>query len=937
MKFNVIDQNPIVAPTGSRGRGLRRIMAGALLALCVGGCIDKSTDDYVASAKRYIEKKDHNAATIELRNALQKSPMHAEARFLLGSALLEQGAAGTAEIELRNSIKLGRDGDDVQFALASALSKTGNAAQLIREFGSKTFDDPERNTSVRLFLGNAYLARGSSKEAASAFEDVLRAKPDHAGARMGQARLRAAAKDFAGAMKLTDSVLAASPAMPDALFFKAELQGAEGDTDGALRTLDALVKADPKHVSAHLARVQIQLTLQNMERASGALGELKAVAPTDPRTLYMEGLIAFRQGKPAEARESIAKVLNLTPDHVPSVLLAGLIAYQLHDYPAAEGHLRQIVSKAPNAALPRRVLAAVLLQSGQPEGVLETLRPLLDANDAGGLAIAGEAHLAMGDKDKALDSLQRSAKLDPKSSRVMTKLGETRLALGELDRAIGHLEAASTADRQAYRADLLLVTNYLKRGDPARALKAAAVLEDKQPKNSVTHTLIADVHFAAGDAKAARERLGRALEFKADYVPALAGLAKLDALDGNLGNAKNRYEGVLKRFPTNDGAWIGLVDVLNATGARPITLAATLEKAVTASPSSTRLQVALIRTYLRAGEPRAAIAAGRRADARFKDDPAVLEALGLAERAAGDGELALATFGRLVAVRPNAVNPLLRLAEAQLALKEPSRALATTDKAIRAAPNSMEAHRMRALLLVELERRNEALAATRAVQKRIPAEAAGYLMEGEVAARMTDWLTAEAAFRKAFAARKSLETVSALYNALERAGKRKDADTLARQWLQDNPKDVALRTVIGQRAIAEQNDARAAEAYREVVSIQPKNAVAWNNLAWVAMRQGDSRAGEYAERALALAPYSPQIKDTLGMILANKGETKRAIALLRDAASEAPDLVEIRMNLAKTLLKSGEKNLARKELEALAKQTIHAPSREEAQAMLGKI
>jgi cellulose synthase operon protein C len=244
---------------------------------------------------------------------------------------------------------------------------------------------------------------------------------------------------------------------------------------------------------------------------------------------------------------------------------------------------------------------------------------------------------------------------------------------------------------------------------------------------------------------------------------------------------------------------------------------------------------------------------------------------------------------------------------------------------------------MRALILLELGRKNDALAAIRALQKRVPAQPVGYLMEGEIASRVKDWPAAEAAFRKALSARKSIETVTALHSTLERAGKRGEAEAVARQWLQEHPKDTVLRTGIGQRALAARDYERAAEAYRAVVALQPRNAAAWNNLAWVAMQQSDTRATEYAERALSLASRNPQIKDTLGTILAGKGETKRAVSLLREAATEAPDLFEIRLNFAKALLKTGEKDSARKELEAIAKQNTHVPSRQEAQEMLSRI
>jgi cellulose synthase operon protein C len=921
---------------GGRRRGARWV-AAFVLAMSVAACSEKSADDYVVSAKRYIAKKDHKAASIELRNAVQRSPKHAEARYLLGTVILEQGAAGAAEVELRQAIALGRDGNDVQAALANALFRAGQFGRLIKEFESKTFADPELDSTLRLHLGNAYLARGARKEAAEAFDSVLRALPEHVGARIGLARLKAAEKDFAGANRLAESILAKSPDLPEALFLKAELQGAQADINGALATLEELVRIDPRHIAGHLARVHVHVTRGEIDHAGTAIQELLKIAPADPRVLYLQGLIAFRQGKPAEARDAITKVLTTSPDHVPSMLLSGLIAHQLRDYPTAETNLRKVVSQTPAASMPRQALAAVLLESGQPERALETLRPLLDAKNAKAFAIAGEAYLAMGESAKALEALQKSATLDPKSARVMMKLGEARLALGEMDRAIDHLEAASSADPSTYRADLLLVANYLKRNELARALKAAATLEEKQPKNPLTHSLIADIHLAAGKWSDARQRLNSALELKPDYVPALAALANLDLKEGRIDAARERYEDVAKRFPASEGAWLGLASVHVASGMRPARIVPTLEKAVAAIPSSARIHVALIQTHLRAGNTRGAVAAARQADVRFKDEPAVTEMLGQAEKAAGELEIAAATFARVVTMRPNEVAPLIRLAEVQLALKDTSRALTTAEKALAQAPGSIEAHRARALILVELGRRADAFAASRALQKHVPTHPAGHILEGEVAFRFKDFATGESALRKAVAQKRSTETIGALHSALESVGKRDEAAALADRWMAENPKDVTFRLAIGQRALAERNYKRAIEAYQSIVALQPQNAVAWNNLAWAAMQTRDGRAQEFAEKALTIAPNNPQIKDTLGTILAEKGEAKRALQLLREATSEAPDLFEIRLNLAKALLKAGEKDAARKELDVLIKQNTHVPSRDEAKELLGRI
>jgi predicted Zn-dependent protease len=59
--------------------------------------------------------------------------------------------------------------------------------------------------------------------------------------------------------------------------------------------------------------------------------------------------------------------------------------------------------------------------------------------------------------------------------------------------------------------------------------------------------------------------------------------------------------------------------------------------------------------------------------------------------------------------------------------------------------------------------------------------------------------------------------------------------------------------------------------------------------------------------------------DTLAMILVEKGDTARAIQLLRDAIKLAPSTPALRLSLAKALIKADQKDAAKKELEELAK------------------
>ena len=101
---------------------LLRKLACALLigTAALAGC-GKDAASFVASAKSYIAKSDYKAAVIELKNAIQKAPENAEARYLLASALLESGDSAGAEAEVRKAIALHAPDDETYPLLARAV------------------------------------------------------------------------------------------------------------------------------------------------------------------------------------------------------------------------------------------------------------------------------------------------------------------------------------------------------------------------------------------------------------------------------------------------------------------------------------------------------------------------------------------------------------------------------------------------------------------------------------------------------------------------------------------------------------------------------------------------------------------------------------------------------------------------------------------------
>ena len=118
------------------------VLVVAMLSACT-----ETPEGMLASAKEYLAKGDQTAAVIQLKNALQKNPALAEARFLLGTALLDTDEFPAAEKELRKALELEYPADQVVPTLVRALVADGQYKNAIDEFGTASIGSPPRPSS----------------------------------------------------------------------------------------------------------------------------------------------------------------------------------------------------------------------------------------------------------------------------------------------------------------------------------------------------------------------------------------------------------------------------------------------------------------------------------------------------------------------------------------------------------------------------------------------------------------------------------------------------------------------------------------------------------------------------------------------------------------------------------------------------------------------
>lgn len=897
-------------------------LALAAAVALVTGCSGDSEKTLLASARTFIDNKDTKAALIQLKNVLQKNPQSGEARYLLGKALLAGGDPVGAGVELAKAQELGVANDLVAPELARAMLMMGETGKVITQLGNLKLGDGQAAADLSTTLATAHAIQGDADKAQRAVNDAFRAQPGYVPALIVQARLKAAANNIDGALLLLDDVLTKEPSNERAGVFRAELLlVAKKDVEGALAAYRRVLAAHPGSVASHTAVVNVLFARGLADEAKAQVALMKKEAPQHPDTLFFEAQIAFNEQNFKTTRELTDRILKMLPDNVRALELAGAAEYRLKAYGQAEVLLGNALKINPQLRLSRQMLAQTYLRNNQPHKTIEVLQPLFEKKQGDGvsLALAGEAYLQMGDAKRSEAAFQAAAKAAPGDPRVATSVAMAKAAQGGAlgGQALAQLEAIAAEDKTRSRADLAVISARLRQNDLPGALKAIDRLQKKMPDSPLAYNLRGRVQLLQRDMAAATASFEAALSKDAKYFPAIASLAAIDLSANQPDAARKRLEDALKADPRSFQAALALAELSARTGAPAPEVTDRIGVAIKLSPAEPTPRLLLVNHLLGAGDHKAALAAAQDASATLPTNLDVMDALGRALMAAGDAKQAVATLRKLAAAQPN--NPMhqVRLADANVLNKDPAEAQRNLKKALEIKPDLLAAKRGLVMLAVMDKRPQDALTLSRELQKSRPLDGIGFSLEGDVEAQRGNWDAAIGAYRSGLQRGASTELTIKLHVALVNSGKRAEADRLAADWQKANAKDAAFIYYLGDFALQRKEMAEAEAHYRQVTELQPRNALAYNNIAWLMATAGKPGAVAMAEKANALLPERAPLLDTLATALAADNQLKKAVEVQRRAMARNPDDPSLRLNLAKHLLKAGEKDEARFELETL--------------------
>ena len=880
------------------------------------GCTGKTSEQHIALAEEYTGQSRYDTATIELKNAIQKDPRSARARWLLGQNYLVTGDMESAAKELQRASELGWPRNEVLPALAKALLAQGEYVR-VSELPRGELDAGPRAELMAVQALSDY-AQGETASAEKLIEQALALAPDSPYVQIAQARIQFALQDFSGALAATRKVLDELPTSAQAWSVRGDVYMQQRKYEQALDAFSKAIEYQQYNPADRLKRALIRLQLQKYD---GALADAKVLlrsSPTNPGGNYVKGVVLFQKGRYPDALRPLSLAEPAWKTFPLALFFLGSANLMQDNLEQAATHAARFHNAVPHNIAGRKLLATIRLKQKDYLAVEELLSPVLEAHpdDTDTLTLLANALLFNNRVDEGIALLEQVAQLQPASAQARIRLGTGLILGGDSEAANTQLETALELDPAFQQAGVLLVLSHLQNRDYAAAIDAATTYQQRHPDAVMSYNLLGKAYLENGETKQAQDAFGRALNVAPGDPFANQQLAMLALEAGDAVTARRYYDTVLKHNRNHLPTLIQLA-LLDAKEGNEEAVVEGMERAMTAHPAALEPRLLLGRYYLATGKPERLSPLFSTLDNRQRRSPKVMLLLALSQISDADNISAQYTLEEMMRSTPETPQTHHLLAMAVAGTGDEAGARKSLRAALELDPKFLPSR----LALARMDLADMALDDLRqhlqVLVDLAPNTPDVLQLRAAMAAIDKQPMQAVAFSRQAFAQAPGTHTVLELAHYLESAGDINAATQALRDWIADNPSDQRVRLALAEQLQLAGLQRESVAQYEALLDADPRNIVALTKLSQALRETAPAQSLVLAERANALAPDSPDVLDSLAMAAYANGDYRRAGLSVRRAIMKAPDTPVYRYHNAVILIAQGNTNSAIAVLEQL--------------------
>ena len=386
------------------------------------------------------DRKLADAALRALVRATADAPDNADLLEAIAALTLRVGNGEDAELRALEAIAIDPERPRLYALLSEARRSRGDlpgALSAIEDGLLRGTDDPLLNTERGIVLAE----RGNHDEAERAWRMVLEVEPQrplYPPAFTNLASLVMERRDAVAAARLVDEALARSPAHPDVLKRAIQLALA-AEPEGMARAArvgklaHALVERVPNDAWATLALARALAQTGDKLAAIRRLAQVEELAPAsslaaeaqrarfaleDPQaSLELDAVLRAAYHAPVDDLDTIAaRARNLAMVHSAwaAYFAVGIAERRLERWRAARDAFGEALRVSPGCTPAHLEIVGAHVALENPEAALEHAHRAceLDGDTARTLAVLATALLASGQRDEALEAIDRSLSLD---------------------------------------------------------------------------------------------------------------------------------------------------------------------------------------------------------------------------------------------------------------------------------------------------------------------------------------------------------------------------------------------------------------------------------------------------------------------------------------------------------------------------------------------
>jgi putative PEP-CTERM system TPR-repeat lipoprotein len=665
------------------------------------------------------------------------------------------------------------------------------------------------------------------------------------------------------------------------------------------------------------------------------------------------GLVYQAMNDRNNALREYTRAADLMPKSVDAQLSAGHLLLTSGQYPEARARATAALAVDPKNTEAMILLGNALVGMKDIEGALSQIEEAVEADPHVTLAYGnlGVIQMSQGQQTAAESTFKRAAEVDPSSVPAHLNLGNYFWASGRLDEAERELKAAFELDPKSGTVPMALATFYTSTG---RAKEAERYLKAYAEARPAARVVLADFYVGQGRLKDAADVLESLSQDKAGFVPAKLRLAAISFQDGRRDQAYQTLDEILAREPANEAALesrarflmreqrypeaIAVADTVlkrndNAIASRyvrgfslestrPDQAVVEFQELLKRAPASLPGQLELAKLYTARGEPKAAVEILGGAVKAHSQSGTAHFLLGQALLSTGDVPGAERQLVPVAQARPSDADAQTWLGLLYQAKKEPAKARSAFARALQLAPHSRSA--LAGMISADLAEKkfDAARGRVKAAVTAEPKDANLLALAGDTYSAIGDNQDAQVSYETLLQVDpNNIDAFTKLGVLYHSQGRLAEAKAKYEQLAARQQRPSLALTLLGMISELERNPTAARTNYERALALDPKSAVAANNLAWMHAESGQNLdlALQLAQTAKSQLPDSSEVNDTLGWVYYKKGLTGLAISPLESAVKQRPKDASVRFRLGLAYVKNGEQQKAQTAFEEALK------------------